>query len=66
MALQKSGYRIVDRNGEKLYCSTDPKTGSRIVHDNTCLTEKEMMALREETKRSMQNMARELPPPQGN
>jgi hypothetical protein len=66
VALQHAGYKIVDQNGEKLYCSTDPKTGSRIVHDNTCMTEKEMVALREETKRRMQNMMREQPPPQGN
>jgi len=65
VALQHAGYKIVDQNGQKLYCSTDPKTGSRIQKDNTCLTEKELIALREETRRSMQNMAREIAPPAG-
>lgn len=65
VALQRAGYKIVNKNGETLYCSTDPKTGSRITKDNTCMTEKELMALREETKRRMQNVTMQLPPPQG-
>jgi hypothetical protein len=65
VALQHAGYRIVDKNGQKLYCSTDPKTGSRITKDNICMTEKELIALREETQRRMQNVTMQLPPPQG-
>jgi len=65
VALQHAGYKIVNKNGEKLYCSTDAKTGSRLQKDNTCLTEKELLALREETKRNMQNVTMQLTPPQG-
>jgi len=65
VALQHAGYKIVNKNGEKLYCSTDAKTGSRLQKDNTCLTEKELLALREETKRNLQNVTMQLAPPQG-
>ena len=65
VALQHAGYKIINKDGQTLYCSTEPRTGSRIAHDNTCMTEKEMVALREETKRNMQNLMRDQPPPQG-
>lgn len=63
--LKRLGYKLVDENGETLYCHTDTKLGSRLQHDNTCLTEREMIALREETQRRLQYITTQVPPSQG-
>ena len=65
VALQHVGYKMVNEKGETYYCSTEPKTGSRLQKDNVCLTEKELVALREETRRNLQNVTTQIPPPQG-
>lgn len=66
LALQHEGYTIINKDGEVLYCRAEPKTGTRITHDTVCLTEKEMVALREETQRDLGNIMRQRPAPQGN
>jgi hypothetical protein len=64
-ALQKAGYTLVNRNGQQLYCENDPKIGSRIVRDPTCLTEDELQRLRERTQQGMDNLSRSVAPRQG-
>ena len=59
------GYKMVTTNGETLYCATDLKTGSHLVHDNTCLTERQIINLREETQRRLQTASTPVPPKQG-
>jgi hypothetical protein len=66
LALQHEGYTIINKNGEVLYCRAEAKTGTRISRDTVCLTEKEMVALREETQRDLGNIMRQRPAPQGN
>jgi hypothetical protein len=63
--LKRLGYKLVDNNGETLFCHTDTKLGSHLQHDNTCLTEREMIALREETQRRLQYITTQVPPMQG-
>ena len=65
VALQKEGYRLVTSNGETLYCRNETKTGSRVEHEDVCMTAREALALREETKRNLQNVMMQRPPPQG-
>ncbi len=65
VALQMQGYKMVTTNGETLYCTTDLKTGSHLVHDNTCLTERQIVNLREETQRRLQTASTPVPPKQG-
>ena len=65
VGLKRLGYKLVDSNGETLYCSTDIKLGSRLQHDNVCMTEREMIALREETQRRLQYITTQIPPPSG-
>lgn len=65
VALQMQGYKMVTTNGETLYCATDLKTGSHLVHDNTCLTERQIVNLREETQRRLQTASTPVPPKQG-
>jgi hypothetical protein len=64
-ALQKAGYTLVNRNGQQLYCENDPKIGSRIVRDPTCLTEDELLKLRERTQQGLGQITTQLTPPQG-
>ncbi len=65
VALQRQGYKLVDSNGQTLYCMTETKTGSRLQKDNICMTEQEMVALREQTERGLRNTEMRVPPKQG-
>lgn len=65
VALQMQGYKLVNKNGQKLYCSTEPKLGSRLQHNNICMTEREMVTLRERTERGLQNATTQVPPKSG-
>lgn len=42
-----SGYRAVVKNGVEYYCTKEPVTGSRTETFERCLTEAQMIALRE-------------------
>ena len=66
MQLQREGYKLVDRDGQTYYCRTEAKTGSRLARDTVCMTEAEIIALREQTKQGLGRVMRERPPPQGN
>lgn len=65
MAVTDAGYKIVDQNGEKLYCRRDMQTGSRTRHTTSCITEKEREQLHDSTKQTMQDVARRRMPRQG-
>jgi hypothetical protein len=66
VALQRQGYKLVNSNGETLFCINEAKTGSHLQHDNICLTEREMVTLRERTERNLQNVEMQVPPRSGN
>ena len=59
------GYKIIQKNGEKLYCSKRLATGSHLKTQQTCLTQKELDELKDATKRGLQNISHQAPPPQG-
>jgi hypothetical protein len=65
MQLQREGYTLVDRNGQQYFCRTEKKTGSRLARETICMTEPEIVALREQTQRGLGRVMREVPPPQG-
>ena len=65
VALQREGYKIVDRDGETVFCRTEKKTGTQIARQTVCMTEKEMALLREQTQRQIGDISRQRPPPQG-
>lgn len=65
VGLQRQGYELVTTDGTTLYCRADLKTGTRLQHDNICMTEQEMITLRERTQQGLQNMTTQLAPPQG-
>lgn len=62
---RKLGYTVVNENGETLYCRTENKPGSRVDKETVCLTPKQIDELREQTQRGLNNIMREVPPPQG-
>jgi hypothetical protein len=54
--VQRAGYKIVNKDGVKLFCRTDPVTGSHVQMHTTCLTEREMQEQNEETRQSMERL----------
>lgn len=44
-AIEK-GYKVVTDDGQTLYCRKDPKTGSRVQSNLTCLTKDQLAAQR--------------------
>jgi hypothetical protein len=63
---QRAGYKLVDKDGQKLYCKRDLNTGSHVRHTTSCLTEAEWTAMAEASRRSVEAMTRARPPKQGN
>ena len=62
---QKLGYKIVNENGQTLYCRETMKLGSHLRKDRTCLTEQELAAVRDSNQRNFENMKKAIPPPHG-
>jgi hypothetical protein len=55
-AVQRAGYRLVNKGGEPLFCRTDPITGSRLQTRTTCLTEQELYDQMSTMKQTMDRM----------
>ena len=51
--VQRAGYKVVNKDGEKLYCRTDAITGSRVQTHTLCLTEQELYDQIHETQNAM-------------
>jgi hypothetical protein len=64
--VQRAGYKIVNKDGEKLFCRTDAITGSRVQTHTTCLTEREMLQQNEATRQSMEPLHNLTQGPRGN
>jgi hypothetical protein len=65
VALKKAGYKLVNEDGQQLYCREDLKTGSHLQKTRTCLTERELAALKDNTRREIEYMRTRSAPPQG-
>jgi hypothetical protein len=64
IALKKAGYKIVNENGQTLYCRQDMSTGSHLKKTTTCLTEQELEQLKTSTRREIEYMSKRNPPRQ--
>jgi hypothetical protein len=51
--VQAAGYKVVNKDGEKLYCRKDPIIGSRVQFQTTCLTAQELYDRQHQTQNSM-------------
>jgi hypothetical protein len=56
VAVQQAGYKLVNKDGQPLYCRTDTITGSRLQTRTTCLTERELYDQMSGTKQSMERV----------
>jgi hypothetical protein len=62
---RKAGYRIVNQDGEPMYCREELKTGSHARKDTICLTAEELAMVREAARRNAAQMQRATAIPQG-
>jgi hypothetical protein len=62
-AVQRAGYKLVNKDGQKLYCRTDLITGSHARTKTQCLTEQELDDQMQEMKQSMDNISSHNPGP---
>jgi hypothetical protein len=60
---RKLGYQIVNENGKTVYCQDSRPTGSHARKETICLTEDEVIAAREASRRNLEQMQRITPPP---
>src|SRR5512141_2068724 len=60
---RRLGYRIVDENGQMVYCRDQIETGSHVRKDTICLTAEELAAARDASKRNLEQLERMIPPP---
>jgi hypothetical protein len=51
--VQAAGYKIVNKDGEQLYCRKDPITGSRVQFQTTCLTAQELYDQQHQAQNAM-------------
>jgi len=61
---KRRGYTVVNEEGDALFCHNEARTGSHLSTAITCLTQKQMADLREQTQRGLQNVELQQPPPQ--
>lgn len=54
--VQRAGYKVVNKDGEKLYCRTDLVTGSHVRTKTTCLTEQELYDQMQEMRHTMEDI----------
>ena len=63
--VQKAGYIIKDKDGQRLYCAKEMKTGSHIETSTMCFTEQEWERIHEASQRGIEAISTQPPPPQG-
>jgi hypothetical protein len=63
--VQAAGYKIVNKDGEKLYCRKDPITGSRVQFQTTCLTAQELFDQQHQAQNAMSLITNQQTPVQG-
>jgi hypothetical protein len=62
---QLAGYKLVTKDGQKLYCRKDLVTGSHARYRTSCLTEQERQAMNENARQTVTNITNRPMPPQG-
>jgi len=59
---KKAGFKLVNTNGEALFCRTDPKIGSHVQKETTCLTAKQLDDLHDQTRLGLSQRIANPPP----
>jgi hypothetical protein len=60
---KKLGYKVVNQNGQELFCSDDVQTGSHVHRETVCMTAADMQSLRDQTRQHLNNTMRQTAPP---
>jgi hypothetical protein len=63
IALQKAGYKIVDNNGEKLFCKREPVLGSRLLYTTRCMTQEQLQRRTNNAQDTISDLSRRAPAP---
>jgi hypothetical protein len=50
---QKAGYKIVNENGQQLFCRRETVTGTRLQHRTTCLTAQQLTEMNAKAAEAM-------------
>jgi TolA-binding protein len=66
MAAQESGQTIVQENGEEMVCKRQKQTGSHLHQKTICMTKEDWEKTTSASKQTLEDMARQRPPRQGN
>jgi hypothetical protein len=66
MAAQEGGQTIVDEEGQKMICRREKKTGSHLQQKTICMTKDDWDAAAKASRQTVEDMARQRPPRQGN
>jgi hypothetical protein len=54
--VQRAGYKVVNRDGEKLYCRRELATGSHLNYQTTCLTEQQLTEQNGDAQQQMERI----------
>ena len=57
--MQRIGYTVTDKNGQKLYCRKSLQTGSHINTSTACLTEEQWLRVNIASQHNLDNMNRQ-------
>jgi hypothetical protein len=60
--VKQAGYKIVNTDGQLIYCKSEAKLGSRVRSETTCLTAREFQMLHDNLQMSM-SLLQQAPPP---
>jgi hypothetical protein len=55
---KKLGFKVINKDGEQLYCRTWDRLGSRVLKDTQCLTADQLDQWHEQTMQAMQEYLR--------
>jgi hypothetical protein len=61
-AIKQAGFKIVNTDGQVVYCKAEAKLGSRVRSETTCLTAREFEMLHDNLQISM-SLLQQAPPP---
>jgi len=62
-AARKQGYRVVTKDGQKLYCSRDAQTGSHMSSTSICLTEAQWQRVSDASEQNLRQLNDQARPP---
>ncbi len=62
---KKSGFTVINKDGEQLYCRTQDVTGSHVRKETQCLTAQQLDDMQAQTQQGLQQYLRTNAPVQG-